>query len=132
MTATCPHGFPAAECLICRTLQSPPQSKVETRPSGSGLVVGDPLAGAASVEPVRPVTPDQVYAPGNHQGRPRSLGLHLTLLVVGVAVIGLVAWVVAGAVFALLHIIELVLVAGVAGWAGYRLGHYRGRRHPRS
>jgi hypothetical protein len=43
-------------------------------------------------------------------------------------VIGLVAWAVAGVVFAVLHVIELVVVAIAAGWGGYRLGHFRGRR----
>jgi hypothetical protein len=50
------------------------------------------------------------------------------LVLAGVLAIGVVAWVVAGAVFALLHVIELLVVAAVAGWVGYRIGHYRGRR----
>ena len=41
---------------------------------------------------------------------------------------GLSLYPVAGVVFALLHIIELLVVAGLAGWAGYRLGVYRGHR----
>jgi hypothetical protein len=57
--------------------------------------------------------------------------MHLTLLVAAVAVIGLVTWVLAGVVFALFHVIELLIVAGVAGWVGYRLGHYRGRHQRR-
>lgn len=47
-----------------------------------------------------------------------------------IVVIGLVAWAVAGVVFAILHVLELIVVAGAAGWGGYRLGHYRGS-HPR-
>lgn len=54
--------------------------------------------------------------------------MHVTGVIVGIVVIGLIAWVVAGALFALLHLLEIVLVAAAAGWAGYRLGHYRGRR----
>jgi hypothetical protein len=53
------------------------------------------------------------------------------LIGLGLIAIGFAAWVVAGVVFALLHVLELVAVAGVAGWAGYRFGRYRGRReHP--
>jgi hypothetical protein len=52
----------------------------------------------------------------------------VVLIVAGLVAIGVAAWIVAGVVFALLHIIELLVVAGVAGWAGYRLGHYRGHR----
>jgi hypothetical protein len=50
------------------------------------------------------------------------------MLLAAIAVIGLVTWIVAGAVFAMLHVIEIIVIAGVAGWAGYRLGHYRGRK----
>jgi hypothetical protein len=35
--------------------------------------------------------------------------------------------VVSGVVFSLLHVIELAAVALIAGWVGYRIGHYRGR-----
>jgi hypothetical protein len=98
-TATCPHGFPANECLICRTLPAPQGGDTRLSPPKSG-----------------PPAPR------------RSIGLHLTGVVVGIALIGIIAWVVAGAVFALLHLLEIVLVAAAAGWAGYRLGHFRGRR----
>jgi len=36
-------------------------------------------------------------------------------------------WVVAGIFFAIVRLIEVVIVAIVAGTLGYRLGHYRGR-----
>jgi hypothetical protein len=51
----------------------------------------------------------------------------VVLIGLGLIAIGIAAWVVSGVVFALLHILELVAVAGVAGWAGYRIGRYRGR-----
>jgi hypothetical protein len=51
--------------------------------------------------------------------------------VAAVVVIGLAVWVVAGFVLAMLHVLELVVVAAVAGWAGYRLGRYRGSRRAR-
>lgn len=125
-TTSCPHGFAPEECLICRTLGAQPQVQVESggRPRGRRGPgrPGAPAAGSVA-------KPDAVYPP---EGRPaRSLGGHLALIVVGVVAIGAVAWLVAGVVFALLHVLELLVVAGVAGWAGYRLGHFRGRRqHP--
>ncbi|HVB92203.1 MAG TPA: hypothetical protein VND70_08905 [Acidimicrobiales bacterium] len=45
-----------------------------------------------------------------------------SLLAVGAAV-----WLLTGLAFALLHVLELLVVAGGAGWVGYRLGHWRGR-----
>jgi hypothetical protein len=60
--------------------------------------------------------------------RPRSVGTHIVLLLAAVFAIGVVVWIVAGAVIALLHVIELIAVGVLAAWAGYRLGFYRGRR----
>jgi membrane protein implicated in regulation of membrane protease activity len=48
---------------------------------------------------------------------------------VGAVVVGAVAvWVFAGIFATALHIATYVALALVAGWAGYRLGHARGRR----
>jgi hypothetical protein len=58
----------------------------------------------------------------------RGAGLHLAGVVGAIVVIGLVAWLVAGIVFALLHVLELAAVGVAAGWAGYRLGFFRGSR----
>jgi hypothetical protein len=49
-----------------------------------------------------------------------------TGVVVAVLAFIVVGWV-AAALFAVLRILELVAVAVVTGWAGYRLGHWRGR-----
>jgi hypothetical protein len=125
MSPNCPHGFPPAECLICRALGTQPQVQVEAdRPPVAGRG-GRWSSGAASPAPVQP---DAVYPAGSGPRRPRSLAGHLVLIVAGLVAIGVGAWIVAGVVFALLHILELLAVAGVAGWAGYRLGHYRGHR----
>lgn len=53
--------------------------------------------------------------------------VQLGAVAVGIVAIGVVAWLVVGVVFALLHVVELLAVAFVAGWAGYRVGHFRGR-----
>jgi hypothetical protein len=47
---------------------------------------------------------------------------------VALVVLVAAAWILAGILVGLLHAVELVLVAAAAGWAGYRIGHYRGRR----
>jgi hypothetical protein len=52
-------------------------------------------------------------------------------VVAAVAVLGVVVWFVYGVVFGILHLLELVLVGAAAGWAGYRLGYFRGSRHGR-
>jgi hypothetical protein len=49
------------------------------------------------------------------------------MAVIGVIALAVVAWFLAGAVFAILRVLELVVVAGLAGWVGYKVGHYRGR-----
>lgn len=93
---TCPHGLPASECLICRTLPSPTDPAPTER---------------------------------HHS---HSLALRASGALVALAAVALVAWIVVGLVFAALRIVELALVAAAAGWAGYRLGHFRGSRRPRS
>jgi hypothetical protein len=50
---------------------------------------------------------------------------------VGLVVIALFGWMIAGTVVAFLHTIELFVVAAVAGWLGYRIGRHRGRREVR-
>lgn len=119
----CPHGLPTSTCLICHTLQNQPQVQVETSAQNRPHFGSD-----GQVTGVGAVRPDAVFTQGRAPGQPRSIGTHIALLVVGLAVIALVTWIVAGAIFALLHLIELFIVAGIAGWAGYRLGYFRGRR----
>jgi hypothetical protein len=98
VATTCPHGLPADQCLICPTL-----------PAGS---VASATAAATTAA-----------VPRRQRG-----GLHVAGVVGALVVVGLVMWALAGVVFAILHVLELAAAAVVAGWAGYRLGHYRGRR----
>jgi Flp pilus assembly protein TadB len=58
-------------------------------------------------------------------GLPANLATLAIVAVVGFVVLG---WV-AAAFFAVLRILELVAVAVVAGWVGYRLGVHQGRRN---
>ena len=121
MSSTCPHGYPPAECLICRTLGVKPQVQVET-----SRTVPGPGTTAPSRTPARP---DAAQPPESPPGR--SLASQVVLVVVALLALGLVASFVVGVVSTLLHVLELLVVAGVAGWAGYRFGLYRGRRQPR-
>lgn len=75
-----------------------------------------------------PRLPDASKAVAVPAPRRGSVGLHVAGVVAAVAVLGVVVWFVYGVVFGILHILELVLVAAAAGWAGYRVGHFRGRR----
>jgi hypothetical protein len=102
---TCPHGLPPSECLICPTL---PQ------PSGTST------------------TPSTMPGPPTTAPRHRGSVLHVAGMAGAIVLIGLVAWAVAGVVFAILHVLELLAVAAAAGWVGYRLGHFRGARSHRS
>ncbi len=65
-------------------------------------------------------------------GRPSS-SLGPTVAVLAIAAVAgllLVSWVAAFA-WAVFRLLELVAVAVVAGWVGWRLGIRHGRRHPR-
>lgn len=65
----------------------------------------------------------------------RRTGSRTAVHLVGVAgalvVLGLAAWALAGVVFGLLHVLELIAVGAAAGWAGYRIGRFRGSRQRR-
>jgi Flp pilus assembly protein TadB len=116
---TCIHGFAPGTCLICQTLEGgggkrARRSATEARP-GTPATVPGPAPAA--------VRPDAVVGPR----RSSSLGLRVTgfllLAIVALIVVSLVA----GFVFAVLRILELVAVAVVAGWLGWKLGVHHGR-----
>jgi lysylphosphatidylglycerol synthetase-like protein (DUF2156 family) len=97
----CPHGLTTGTCLICQTLTPSPSARA---------------------------LPEDDRRPP----RRRSFGVGATLAVLAVvAVAGLlvVSWVAAFA-WAVIRLVELVAVALVAGWVGWRLGVRHGRRHP--
>jgi len=71
-----------------------------------------------------------VYGPGRPAGGARSLGSRVGWALVLMALLILAVWFVAGAFFAIVRILELVIVAAAAGWVGFRLGRRSGRRHP--
>ncbi|MDQ2724236.1 MAG: hypothetical protein M3Y36_01880 [Actinomycetota bacterium] len=130
--AQCPHGFAPDDCLICATLRSSP---AQGAGNGPALAVADRDRGEggrrrpwANHDPDRGADTVTVVEPGRAPRRPAGRPLTMALLVI-VALIAVVAgfWLVAGVVFALLRIIEVVAVAVAAGWIGYRVGHWRGR-----
>jgi hypothetical protein len=113
-TTTCIHGFPPGQCLICQTLQD-------------GKDQGRRRAGPTAVKPQRaPVRPDAVLAerPAPH----RSLAWRAGGVLLVIALVVLLAGWIAGLAFTILRTIELGVTALVAGWVGYRIGLYRGRR----
>lgn len=71
--------------------------------------------------PVRPAPARRPARPGTFTG---GLATVAVVAIVGFVVLG---WV-AAAFFAVLRILELVVVAGAAGWVGWQLGVRRGRR----
>jgi len=50
------------------------------------------------------------------------------MVVAGIVVAGLVIWAFWGVVSLAFHVAEYALIALVAGWVGYKIGHARGRR----
>lgn len=127
MATTCIHGYAPEGCLICRTLGGNQTAVASREPSTSRSVVG--RRSAPSPEPARP---DVVYAPPRlDRRRPRSPGGILLIILMALLAIGAAIWILSAVVFTILHVFELVAVAGGAGWVGYKVGHFRGSRHPR-
>ena len=120
MATTCRHGFAPDSCLICRTLGG----------KDTAVVAADRPAGVIP-RPER-ARPDVVYsAPPDRHGR-RSHRGSLFLVLMALLAVGAAVWILAGVVFTILHLLELVAVAFGAGWVGYKIGHFRGSRHPRA
>ncbi len=64
--------------------------------------------------------------------RSGHLGLRVLGTLVALALIALAVFALVGVVFTVLHILELVAVGVGAAWVGYRVGHFRGSRNPRT
>ena len=94
----CPHGFAQGSCEICRVLESDPPGPAVRRRS-------------APLQPRR---------------TGRRLGVGVGVVAVGVVLV--VVLQVVSAVWAALHLLQLVTVGAVAGWIGWRLGNLHGRR----
>ena len=78
-----------------------------------------------------PTLPQVAPTAGAPERRHRCYTTHAAGVVAAIALIGVAAWVVAGVVFAVLHVLELIAVAAAAGWVGYRVGYFRGGRDHR-
>ncbi|MBO0731219.1 MAG: hypothetical protein J2P57_18325 [Acidimicrobiaceae bacterium] len=117
MNGRCQHGLPADECLICKTLD-PTSTATQTRPGrrtrglSSGTLTDRPPVEVVSRRPAR------------------SLSSRLALWGMALVGVALAVWFVVGLVAVVFHVIALVAVAVAAGWLGYKVGHWQGRRHP--
>ena len=126
--ANCPHGFPQDECMICRTLGAAPTSPKGRAKAGAAAATrtAEPLAMDMDMGPT--AAPLATRRQPQASGAKRSPG-HQALLILGVLVVGgLCLWIFSGLFTLAFHIGEFVAVALVAGWLGYRMGHFRGRR----
>jgi hypothetical protein len=133
MSDICIHGFGAADCLICHTLGT------TARPT----TVGEAPKNRRRHREVRPLPPDvpsprarpdmvDAPSPSGTRRRHRSLGGSLMFSLMVLLAIGAAVWILVGVVFTVLHVLELVAVAAGAGWVGYRIGHFKGSRHPQT
>ena len=124
--ANCPHGFPQDECMICRTLGAAPASAKSRRTAGArrAAAAAEPLAMAMGTAAASLATRPEPQPSGTKRSSGHQALAILALIVVG----GLCLWIFSGLFTLAFHIGEFVAMALVAGWLGYRMGHFRGRR----
>jgi hypothetical protein len=135
----CIHGNEPSTCSVCKTLA---EIDALSGTQGSGKGNGGrarPQRADDSDGRFRRQRADRHHDGGERPGRvdiitgrgrpasTRSVGTHVGIFVVVLVVAAASVWIVSGIVFALIHLLEIIVVAGVAGTLGYRLGHYRGR-----
>jgi hypothetical protein len=134
--ATCPHGFPEGDCLICQTLgkgsgkqATQGRTKLKNRDQPVAGALGA-LGGVTSPLPARqPLTSQQITVNGDGSHGRRG-GRRTFWAVAGAFVVGAVlVWAFGGLFTMAVHIAEYVALAAVAGWAGYKLGYAQGGRH---
>ena len=101
VAATCPHGLAQGSCEICRVLGGGPPEQAPARRA------------EASARATR-------WSGGSRL----RLGAGAVLVLVGVVVVLQVV----AAVWAVVHVLQLVAVALVAGWIGWRVGLIQGTR----
>lgn len=131
MTGTCIHGFATDGCLICRTLRTGDGSAtdvaVATSPRHNGEGRSGPHPDRTSAIHHGSVDASVARGPRRH----RSIAGSLALVVVALLAVGAAAWILTAVVFTILHVLELIVVGFGCGWVGYRIGLFRGARHPR-
>ncbi len=121
---TCPHGFNQSDCLICKTLgAAPAQSKATKTKVASPLSTAELSAGSSAPSLATLGAPNG--APDKERDR-RGPGF-FWMVVAGIVLAGLAIWAFWGVVSLAFHVAEYALIALVAGWAGYKIGHARGR-----
>jgi len=133
--ADCLHGFPEGQCLICSTL-----ARSSSQGAGSRTQVAEKLAppsltnGAGTRQLPVPTTSGRQSAKTPKGDGPEKRGGPGRTVAVGVVVIlaGLIAWALfRGVVDLALRLAEFIVLAVVAGWVGYKIGHWQGERSAR-
>jgi hypothetical protein len=135
VAATCIHGFDPGTCLICQTLDAGKNDTDNNDGAGrkgrrtvtaSRKAALAPTGGAAPAVRSGRSGPRVVPQQAPAERSPR--GLRLTGLAVALVIVLILAWVALHLVFAVLHIVELIGVALLAGYIGWLAGVYHGRR----
>jgi hypothetical protein len=139
VASACIHGFAPGSCLICQTLNGS-KAAVATKSPKDGEAPGDRKA-AKALKPAKSAKvvkagraevasgPRVVPKEAARTGSPAVVKV-LGLAVAVVAVI-VVAWFALHLVFAVLHILELIGVALIAGYLGWAAGVHHGRKMAR-
>jgi hypothetical protein len=120
--------------LICKTLgatpstskpaqSQPAQSKATKTNVATSFSTAELSAGTSAASLA---TRAATNGAGDKDRDRRGPGLFWMLLA-GIVVAGLVIWAFWGVVSLAFHVAEYVLIALVAGWIGYKIGHIRGR-----
>ncbi|MGC8626887.1 MAG: hypothetical protein ACP5VR_04890 [Acidimicrobiales bacterium] len=132
--ATCPHGFPQGECLICQTLGNGPvapstRAKLKERQAEkASSLKGVGTSGPATLAP-RPTRDLPTTGLSAERATMRHGWRAAWALIAALVIAGTVIWAFAGLFTLAFHVAEYVVLVALASWAGYKVGYASGRRH---
>jgi Flp pilus assembly protein TadB len=121
----CIHGNDPRTCIVCKTLAEVDSMTGKETGGRRATTTRSASRRATETAPVDLVSRSD-RTPSTGGGH--RFGFHVAVFAAVLIAAAISVWFVAGIVFAFIRLIEIVLVAIVAGTLGYRVGRARGRR----
>lgn len=128
----CIHGNDPRSCFVCQTLREADSYTAAPSAGGRRGRASAPADVVGRTAPTPAPRPDRTPAGGAEYGDSGGgsgsrFGFHVAVFALVVLAAAISVWFVAGIIFSLIRVFEILLVAVLAATLGYRVGRVRGR-----